>query len=604
MSLVGRVLILFSFFFWLFCCVSMYGTSVDKELTGFVGDYISSSMISSIGTGSYIILSMILVLFTLNVFATSAKVNVRNIVPVIMLTIFLFLTMYQFVLTVSGILNSYFSVGLLFPGSIGMAIDSAYTSAFGRFGALLLTLFIFSITVIFLSEVLYKKSPNFSILGALIKRNVFKTRVTTKANQIKKELPVRTKESQNDCGAYQGLANKNSEPLANKIDFNVENNALAALDFYEQLNHTITEYNEEQIQNIKVNVNDVLDEFDINAEAGEVYKAPSFTRIVLKLNRGEKLSNIVARVDDLAHGLSVKKLRVVKGVGDNSDIVLELPNIKNDDIAFRPLLESSGLDGSESISFVLGLGEDKSPYIIDLQKAPHLLISGSTGSGKSCLIDCMILSLISTYHPSQLRLMLIDCKVVGLGAYEKIPHLLSNVITDLSSAKASLNYLCEEMNDRFNLFSDVSCRNIDEYNKLDSIKNMLQKIVVVIEEFADLTLSKDKELIGYIQSLTQKARAAGIHLVIATQRPSVDVISGVIKSNIPLRISLRLVNKIDSRTILEQSGAEALNGPGDCLVKQPEGNLHRVLCSYVSSSEISRIVAHMECFGHNSRLKF
>jgi S-DNA-T family DNA segregation ATPase FtsK/SpoIIIE len=339
------------------------------------------------------------------------------------------------------------------------------------------------------------------------------------------------------------------------------------------------------------------------------------TRYEIEPATGIKGSMIVNLSKDLARALSLTSIRVVETIPGKSLMGLELPNARRQAVSLSEVLASQVF--ADSVSPVtLALGNDIAgrPIVADLAKMPHLLVAGTTGSGKSVGINAMLLSLLYKSGPEDVRLILIDPKMLEMSTYEGIPHLLAPVVTDMRQAGHALNWCVAEMERRYRLMSKLGVRNLSGYNakiaeakkKDEVIPNpfsltpdapepleRLPTIVVVIDELADLMMVVGKKIEELIARLAQKARAAGIHLILATQRPSVDVITGLIKANIPTRIAFQVSSKIDSRTILDQMGAEALLGQGDMLFMPPGTGLPmRVHGAYVADDEVHRVVAH------------
>ena len=367
-----------------------------------------------------------------------------------------------------------------------------------------------------------------------------------------------------------------------------------------------------------------LADFGIEAQVMAVHPGPVVTRFELDLAAGTKVGKITNLAKDLARSLSVISVRVVEVIPGKSYIGLELPNPQRELVTLREVLSSHLYESSHS-SLSLALGKDIAgdPVVVDLAKMPHLLVAGTTGSGKSVGVNSMLMSLLFKSTPEQLRLILIDPKMLELSIYDNIPHLLAPVVTDMNDAAKSLRWCVVEMERRYRLMATLGVRNIGGYNQkvkeakekgaplLDPILNVantdesspvelkeLPKIVVVADEFADMMVVVGKKVETLIARLAQKARAAGIHLIFATQRPSVDVITGLIKANIPTRIAFQVSSKIDSRTILDQSGAEQLLGNGDMLYLAPgTGVPVRVHGAFVSDDEVHRVVDYLRLTG-------
>jgi S-DNA-T family DNA segregation ATPase FtsK/SpoIIIE len=310
---------------------------------------------------------------------------------------------------------------------------------------------------------------------------------------------------------------------------------------------------------------------------------------------GVKVSKIINLSDDLARNTSSTSARVSTIPGKNT-VGIEIPNESRESVYLKEIVENDKFE-KRDIKLPIAIGKSISglPIIGDLAAMPHLLIAGTTGSGKSVCINTIIVSLLYRLSPDLCKFILIDPKMLELSAYEGIPHLLSPVITDSKKAASALGWTVREMNNRYKLMSKEGVRNIDGYNKKHKLK--MPYIVVVVDEMSDLMLVAGKEIESYIQKLSQMARAAGIHIIMATQRPSVDVITGTIKANFPTRISFRVSSKIDSRTILGEQGAEQLLGNGDMLFMSSANRIVRIHGPYVSEKEIEKITNMLRAQG-------
>ncbi|MBA0901667.1 MAG: DNA translocase FtsK 4TM domain-containing protein [Candidatus Nitrotoga sp.] len=363
-----------------------------------------------------------------------------------------------------------------------------------------------------------------------------------------------------------------------------------------------------------------LQDFGVDVKVVAAYPGPVVTRYEIDPAVGVKGSQITSLVRDLARALSVVSLRVVETIPGKSYMALELPNPNRQMVKLSEILSSQDYADMHS-SLTMAMGKDISgkPVVADLGKMPHVLVAGTTGSGKSVAINAMILSLLYKATPQQVRLLLVDPKMLELSVYEGIPHLLAPVVTDMRQAASVLNWCVKEMDKRYRLMSSMGVRNIAGYNQKvrDAIKagspltnpftltpdhpeaaDELPFIVVFIDELADLMMVVGKKVEVLIARLAQKARASGIHLVLATQRPSVDVITGLIKANVPTRVAFQVSSKIDSRTILDQMGAEALLGQGDMLYLPPgAGYPQRVHGAFVSDQEVHRVVEYLKMQG-------
>jgi S-DNA-T family DNA segregation ATPase FtsK/SpoIIIE len=371
-----------------------------------------------------------------------------------------------------------------------------------------------------------------------------------------------------------------------------------------------------------------LADFGVDVKVVAVNPGPIVTRFELDLAPGIKVSKISGLAKDIARSLSAISVRVVEVIPGKSVIGLELPNEHREVVSLREVLESQRYAQSRSpVSLALGKDISGFPVVVDLAKMPHLLVAGTTGSGKSISINAMLLSMLFKATPEQLRLILIDPKMLELSVYEGIPHLLTPVITDMKDAANALRWCVAEMDKRYRLMSALGVRNLAGYNQKiqDAIKSAnplpappwftaengevtlletLPMIVVVADELADMMMVVGKKVEDLITRIAQKARAAGIHLILATQRPSVDVITGLIKANIPTRVAFQVSSRIDSRTILDQQGAEQLLGNGDMLYLPPgTGMPVRVHGAYVGDEEVHRVVAAWQTYGKPNYLE-
>ncbi len=379
-----------------------------------------------------------------------------------------------------------------------------------------------------------------------------------------------------------------------------------------------TNYSSAQLESMSRDVELRLQDFGIEVKVVAVHPGPVVTRFELQLAAGTKVSRISNLAKDLARSLSVTSVRIVEVIPGKSVIGLELPNDHREVVRLREILSSQQYDNARS-PITLALGKDIAghPVIVDLAKMPHLLVAGTTGSGKSVGLNAMLLSLLYKSTPKDLRLIMIDPKMLELAVYDAIPHLLVPVVTDMKEAANALRWCVAEMERRYKLMAALGVRNIAGYNSkvreaekkgqpifdpiwkgelgTAPILQELPCIVVLADEFADMMMVVGKKVEELIARLAQKARAAGIHLILATQRPSVDVITGLIKANIPTRIAFQVSSKIDSRTILDQSGAEQLLGHGDMLYLAPgTGVPVRVHGANVLDDEVHRVVEYLK----------
>jgi S-DNA-T family DNA segregation ATPase FtsK/SpoIIIE len=385
---------------------------------------------------------------------------------------------------------------------------------------------------------------------------------------------------------------------------------------------------QESIQETAVALEKVLQDFGVRGEIINARPGPVVTLYELEPAPGIKSSRVIGLADDIARSMSALSARVAVVSGRNA-IGIELPNDRREKVYFREMLASNDYEGTQAkLPLCLGKTIGGEPVVVDLARMPHLLIAGTTGSGKSVAINTMILSLLYRLTPEQCRLIMVDPKMLELSVYDHIPHLLTPVVTDPKKAVVALKWAVREMEERYKKMSKLGVRNIDGYNaRLADAKvrgetlsrtvhtgydkesgeaiyekeeldlEPLPYIVVIVDEMADLMMVAGKDIEGAVQRLAQMARAAGLHVILATQRPSVDVITGTIKANFPTRISFQVTSKIDSRTILGEQGAEQLLGQGDMLYMAGGGRISRVHGPFVSDEEVEKVVNHLKAQG-------
>jgi len=381
----------------------------------------------------------------------------------------------------------------------------------------------------------------------------------------------------------------------------------------------------QQLEENKQELMQVLQDFGIKGDIIGINQGPVVTLYELEPAAGTKASRIIGLADDIARSLSALSTRISAVPGRNI-LGIEIPNKQRNFFGLRELLETPEYQNSElNLPIILGRDISGKPYIIELNKLPHLLVAGTTGSGKSVAINVMILSLLYRYTPKECKFIMIDPKMLELSIYDNIPHLLTPVVVDPKKAITALKWAVKEMENRYKLMSAAGVRNIAGYNAkvIEAIKKgdtlhkktqvgfnqengepiyqsveiqteVLPFIVIIVDEMADLMLVAGKDIEAYIQRLAQMARAAGLHLIMATQRPSVDVITGVIKANFPSRVSFKVTSKIDSRTILSEVGAEQLLGMGDMLYMGSGAKITRVHCPFVQDQEVEKVATYLK----------
>jgi DNA segregation ATPase FtsK/SpoIIIE, S-DNA-T family len=529
-------------------------------------------------------------------------------------------------------------------GILGQAIGDAFTAAFSMVGSrlILLAVFLFGITIFtdvswlklmedtgYWSITCFTRSRDWLVKMALELRDKREKGKAQEARKVviseyvekeKKRKPPKIKSLKPKAEQGERIEKERQQPLFD-APVSGEMPHLDLLDANEQ-DQTLG-YSTDALQGLSKLLELKLLDFGITAEVVAVYPGPVITRFEIQPAAGVKVSRISGLAKDLARSLAVISVRVVEVIPGKSVVGIEIPNEHREIVNFRDVLASKTFEQSKS-PLTLALGHDISgePTVADLAKMPHLLVAGTTGSGKSVGVNAMLLSLLYKSSPQDVRLILVDPKMLELSVYDGIPHLLTPVITDMKDAANGLRWCVAEMERRYKLMASLGVRNLSGYNRKveDAIKagaplpdplwtpdpifaetdedqqapplEKLPAIVVVIDEFADMMMIVGKKVEQLIARIAQKARAAGIHLVLATQRPSVDVITGLIKANVPTRIAFQVSSKIDSRTILDQGGAEQLLGHGDMLYLPPGSGMPvRVHGAFCSDEEVHRVVA-------------
>ena len=426
-----------------------------------------------------------------------------------------------------------------------------------------------------------------------LKKEKAKTKNNIKELFSKKKKQVEEEEEQEETEGEEE-ANEELDLEHNTVE-EYEEYEFPPIDLLNQSKAAGKDYSNKELKEIAIKLQKTLASFGVEAKVTNVTRGPTVTRYELQPSVGVKVSKILRLADDIALNLAAKSIRIEAPIPGKSAVGIEVPNKVTDTVSLREIIESDAFqDATSKVSFGLGKGIDGEPVIANIAKMPHMLIAGSTGSGKSVCINSIIMSILYKANPSEVKLILVDPKVVELGVYNGIPHLLIPVVTDPKKAAGALNWAVQEMVNRYNLFASKGVRDIKGYNELlqnEGEEGVLPQIVIIIDELADLMMVAPNEVEDAICRLAQMARAAGMHLIIATQRPSVDVITGIIKANIPSRIAFTVSSQVDSRTILDMGGAEKLLGRGDMLYNPiGESKPVRVQGSFVSDSEIESVV--------------
>ncbi len=548
-----------------------------KNILGFQGSYLSDLFLQSFGFISYLI-SLTYIFTGINIFSKKELfLIIENTFLIVIYTIFgslLFSYFYKdaFELYING--NGGFIGNYLSQSFLKNIINSQEN--------------IFFYALIFLTVALFLLSINFNIKKfILIIKKIFKiifkgnSKNYTNKNEVINEY-IPQEEIKNLIQEDLPFIKTESFHSANKSKFK-----LPSLDLLknptkkERENSDKSEnYNPEFLEKI-------LLDFGVDGTIKKVSKGPVVTLNEFEPAAGIKVSKIINLSDDIARNTSSESARIATIPGSNT-VGIELPNLSRENVYLSEIINNSDFKKREmKLPIALGKNISGIPFVGDLASMPHLLIAGTTGSGKSVCINTIILSLLYRHTPDRCKFILIDPKMLELSTYEGVPHLLCPVITEAKKAASVLGWVVKEMESRYRLMTKEGVRNIDGYNAKHKLP--MPYIVVVVDEMSDLMLVAGKEIENYIQKLSQMARAAGIHIIMATQRPSVDVITGTIKANFPTRISFQVSSKIDSRTILGEQGAEQLLGKGDMLYMSSANRIIRIHAPFVSDGEIETI---------------
>ena len=548
-----------------------------KNLLGFRGSFVSDLFFQSIGLISYLV-SITLIITGVNIFKTKDLfLIIENFFYVVLYSILgsLFLNFFY---------NDAFSLHINGNGGfVGNYLSKTFLEDLILLNKELSFYFlIFSIICLFFISINFsiKKFYNFliNIINFIKKKN--NKNYTDKTEIINEYIPQDEIKNliQEDLPFIKAGSIKDLDKTKFKLP------TIDLLKIPSKNEKVVPEKNEQQDPKF---LEKILLDFGVNGDIKKVSHGPVVTLNEFEPAAGVKVSKIINLSDDIARNTSSESARIATIPGSNT-VGIELPNSSRENVYLSEIINSSDFKRKENkLPIALGKNISGIPIIGDLTSMPHLLIAGTTGSGKSVCINTIILSLLYRHTPEKCKFILIDPKMLELSTYEGIPHLLCPVITEAKKAASVLGWVVKEMESRYRLMTKEGVRNIDGYNSKHKLP--MPYIVVVVDEMSDLMLVAGKEIENYIQKLSQMARAAGIHIIMATQRPSVDVITGTIKANFPTRISFQVTSKIDSRTILGEQGAEQLLGKGDMLFMSSANKMIRIHAPFVSDNEIEKI---------------
>jgi S-DNA-T family DNA segregation ATPase FtsK/SpoIIIE len=438
--------------------------------------------------------------------------------------------------------------------------------------------------IVWLTTKLNKKEmPDETILEKLDKKEL------NLKDKIKKKMPIAEELIADDVDEEDAFV-----PIVKKGNTTYK---LPSVDLLSKVQRTKTKENISELEAVAVSLQARLKDFDVDGEVVEVSPGPVITMYEFKPAPGVKINKVANLSDDLALALGCGSLRVIAPIPGKSVIGIEVPNKSRETVFLRELIDSNLFKTSEKkIPVAIGKDTVGNPYVTDLANMPHLLVAGSTGSGKSVFINSLICSILYKFSPEQVRLLMVDPKMLELSVYDGIPHLLHPVVTDAQKASRALKWAVKTMIERYSLLSAKGAKSITSYNAVAD--EPMPYIVIIVDELADLMMVSSKDVESSLTRLAQMARAAGIHLVLATQRPSVDVITGLIKANFPARISFKVASRIDSRTVLDSMGAEKLLGAGDMLFIPPgTARQERFHGAFVSDEEVRNVVEFVKTQG-------
>ncbi len=582
-----------------------YNSEVNN-IFGKVGAYVSDILGLLLGwTAIFIPLILIYVIIVYNQYRKGKKDSVFETVY----TFVIGLLTVVFIALLSGFTgsNDFFFKGKNLGGIIGRLSSDFIAPVIGKTGGIIVFLFAIIITLMFLFKIsIFDLKPNINL------KKIFPKRKPKKEKKNKKDIIIQKNKTEESVEKEEtrSVLFKDEEqkiepeikplsfdaPIAKKTEYQIP---LELLDDYEQ---TITLESEQEYKNKAALLEQKLKDFGVTGKIRGIQPGPVVTRFEFEPSPGIKISKIANLENDLSLAMSALSVRIIAPIPGKSVVGIELPNKTRAIVSLKEILELDVFNKLKTpLIFAMGKDIAGKPYITDIAKMPHLLIAGTTGSGKSVSVNTLICSIVFKSPPDKVNFVMIDPKMVELSVYEGIPHLAAPVVTDPRKAATVLKNVVEEMERRYAILAEQKVRNIDSYNNYAEQNKELEKLpylIVIIDEFADLMIVAGKEVENSIVRIAQMARAVGIHLILATQRPSVNVITGIIKANMPSRLSFKVSSRTDSRTILDSNGAEMLLGKGDSLFLPPgTSELVRVHGCFVSEREVGKIVEYLKTLG-------
>ncbi len=607
-EIIGIVLILLGI-------LSIFSLFSDK--TGIVGEFLKNIYLQLMGFGGFI---FPLILIAIGIFFMANKLDIDEdrkafysiVIFLCVLTIIDISKMGNMTFVKRIQLAFQYGESGLGGGILGAFLGYIFFKLFGSIGSYIILSFVIVINIMLISEIKISKIKIAKLFSHRNRRPTYNSVEPKTIEEDEKKEGIKIldytkneEEKEDKKNNMENIKYENKDKAADNLKiFNSHQKNKTSYKFppmeFLKSSDLNTDYSDKkEIFGNARKIEETMRSFGIDAHVTQISKGPTITLYELQPSPGVKVSKIVNLSDDIALNLASSDIRIEAPIPGKAAVGIEVPNRKKSNVYLKEILQSEEYNNiSSKIPFALGKDISGKPIVANIEKMPHLLIAGATGSGKSVCINTIIMSILYKATPDEVKLLLIDPKVVELSIYNKIPHLLTPVVTDAKKAKFALNWAVEEMTRRYKIFAKNNVRDIYSYNakvEKEEPENKLCQIVIIIDELADLMMVAAREIEDYICRLAQMARAAGMYLIIATQRPSVDVITGTIKANIPSRISFAVTSSIDSRTILDMGGGEKLLGKGDMLFF-PSGYSKpvRIQGAFISEEEVEKVVQFLK----------
>jgi DNA segregation ATPase FtsK/SpoIIIE, S-DNA-T family len=578
------------------------GASVSNNVVGFLGAYVADIFLQVFGISSFVI-PLAFILLSIFLFFRTKESNIS--IPRIFFSVLLLFTSS---IAIDAVFKNIDYGGAKFfaGGIIGRVFINFLSPYLNRIGTsiIFLTLSVlicfylanYSVysSVLIILSFLYKTFivPFIFLFKGILKIYAWFKKDKLNVNLKLQEIKAKKIKDKNLSFTVK-MSKEKKDNKKNKLEIKPRNFGkykLPGLDLLDKVSNTTYSQNMNEFKKTASVLQSKLNDFGVKGEVTEVCPGPVITMYEFRPAPGIKINKVTNLSDDLALALGCGSVRVIAPIPGKSVIGIEVPNKGRQTVFLKELIDSKEFKSdSKKIPITIGKNTEGNPFITDLSSMPHLLVAGATGSGKSVFINTLICSILYKFSPSEVKLLMVDPKMLELSTYDGIPHLLLPVVTEANKASQALKWALREMNDRYRILSSKGCRNITSYNKVAEEK--LPYIIIIVDELSDLMMVSSKDVESAITRLAQMARAAGIHMVLATQRPSVDVITGLIKANFPARIAFKVSSRVDSRTILDGIGAEKLLGMGDLLFIPPNVNrLERCHGAFISDGEVKNIV--------------